>query len=266
MIKFCNKNYTEEDFINEFFDGDYTVGTKAINALLSQGKAVKVEESMRTKESRSILKALEEDGLKDMADVHDLYDEMEKDFNKEKQRAGRMTYPKIELDFGNVVRAQEFEEFVKTEMRLETKLVIQGKAIILEVMNPTDSEYNTIVLRYKADNTVKKVLSVVDKTATGATDAVNYASTKVLVPTVQVGAKAGASILKTLFSTTAKATGTVISALAQGTKDCYKEVTTDADVLRAGRDLLEVKNTATRSVKSMSSNMGGGSGIRVTEQ
>lgn len=262
-LNFCGQMYTLEKFALEFCDGDETQADKVIETLVKQGRANWVENDPKAKENKAFMKSLVQQTIEEQAELHDTYDELQKEFKRNNARAGRLTYPKIELDFAHLGKAQEFQLYVANELRLESEIALRNSTCVLVIFEPTDKEYNAMVRKYKTENAINSAVGGVDKVATTATKAVDYTATKIVAPTVQVGAKAGVSILKTLTVTGVKATGTIISALAHGTKQCVQEIQTDPDVLRASRDLLNVKDSTMRGIRGHAT--ASGSGVRIVD-
>lgn len=260
-LNFCGQMFTVEQFAKEFSEGNETQAEKVIEVLIAQGRANWVEMNPRQKEDRVMMKALVQQTIEQQADLHDHYDNLQKEYKRNQAREGRLTYEEIELDFAHLGKAQEFQLYVANVLALESEIALKGNVCTLRVFDCTDKELNAMSLKYKTENTIGAVVGGVDKVASGATKAVDYTAKQVIAPTVQVGAKAGVSILKTLAVTGVKATGTIVSALASGTKQCVSEIQTDPDVLRASRDLLGVKDSAMRAVRSHSTSVG--NGIRV---
>lgn len=260
-LNFCGQMFTLEQFANEFAEGDINKASQTIEILIAQGRANWVEHDPKARENKEFMRALVQQTIVEQADLHDQYDVLQREHEREKKRAGRLTYPEIELDFAHLGKAQEFQLYVANVLALESEIAIRGSQCVLKVFNCTDKELNAMSLKYKTENAINSVVGGVDKVATGATKAVDYTAKQVIAPTVQVGAKAGVSILKTLAVTGVKATGTIVSALAAGTKQCVSEIQTDPDVLRASRDLLGVKDATMRAVRSHSTATG--NGIRI---
>lgn len=262
-LNFCGQMYTLDKFAEDFCEGDKVQANQVIETLIAQGRANWVEHDPRAKENKQLMKALVQQTIEEQANVHDQYDDLQREFKRNQAREGRLTYPKIELDFAHLGKAQEFQLYVANELRLESEIALRGTKCVLIVFEPTDKEYNAMVRKYKAENAINSVVTGVDKVASSATGAIDYTAQKIVAPTVQVGAKAGVSILKTLAVTGVKATGTIVSALAAGTKQCAQEIQTDADVLRATRDLMNVKDSALRTVRSHASATG--NGVRIVD-
>jgi len=262
-LNFCGQMYTFEKFTQEYCDGDFNQAEVVINTLIKQGRANWVEYDKKAKENKALMKALIQQTIEEQADIHDQYDELQKEFARNQQREGRLTYPKIELDFAHLGKAQEFQLYVVNELRLESEIALRGTKCTLIVFEPTDKEYNAMVRKYKTESAINTAVTTVDKVASNTTDIVDYTATKIIAPTVQVGAKAGVSILKTLAVTSAKATGTIVSALAAGSKQCVKEIQTDPDVLRASRDLLNTKDSIAKGFRAHTTSTG--NGIRIID-
>lgn len=262
-LNFCGDIYTVEKFAKEFAESNEETALIVIEKLIKQGRANWVDTSQTKKQDKALLKTLVQEAIQEQAEVYDNYDRQALEFKHQQQRANRLTYKGIELDFAHLGKAQEFELWIVQELNLETEVAMKNGHAVLRVFNLTDKDMNAINLRYKADKGIQTVVGSVDTVAKNATKAVDYTATKVLAPTVQVGARAGVSILKTLAVTGAKTTGTLISALTNGTKQCVQEVRTDADVVRATRDILDAKDSTMRMIRNHTGSAA--SGVRIID-
>lgn len=257
-LNFCGQLFTLEQFAEELCEGNQERASGVIEELVRQGRAAWIEQNPQEKEQKQLMKTLVQQTLVENANLHDQYDTLQEEYRREKARAGRITYDAIELDFAHLGKAQEFQIYVANTLRLESEITLRGSACVLKVFNCTDKELNAMSMKYKAENAINSVVHGVDKVATGTTKAVDYAAKQVVAPAVQVGAKAGVNILKTLAVTSIKSTGSIVSAIAAGSKQCVQEISTDPDVLRASRDLLGVKDATMRAVRSHSTSVGNG--------
>ena len=261
-LNFCGQLYTLEAFANEFSNGDAVQASKVIEVLIGQGRANWVQSTQTAKQDKQLMKALVQQAIGNEADKHDKYDQMQKQYNREVKRENRLTYDEVEFDFAHLGKAEEFEAHVINNMGLESEIALRSGKAVVRVYNLTDQDLNSLSRKYNTEKAINGVVGGVDKVASSATKAVDYTAKQVIAPTVQVGAKAGVSILKTVAVTGFKTAGTLVSAIASGTKQCASEISTDADVLRASRDLLDVKDSAMRAVKSRTG-ASVGNGIRI---
>lgn len=263
VITFYGQTYTVQQFADAYSEGDVTNAIGAMTILLNNGRA-KLYEGTQSKEAKAFQKTYSEQSVKDSAYEHEMYEEMNKDYRAEQRREGKLVYPCVEYEFAYPLKAQEFEHYVKTQLRIaDTEVSTRNGKCSLKVYNVTDAEVNAMSRQYKADKVTQAAVGVVDTTVRRTTDAVHYGATRVVSPIIQVGAKAGASIFKTLLTTTAKTAGTLVSATTQGVKSATYEIKHDPDVLKGTRDILEAGDSIRRKV-----NMGqsGGGGITIHQQ
>lgn len=260
VITFYGKIYTVDQFAEAFSNGDTESAMGAMTVLLNNGRA-KLYEGTLNKEAKAFEKTYHEESIKDAAYEHENYEELNKDYNAEQKREGRLTYPCVEFDFAYPLKAQEFEKYVRDTLRVkDTEISLRDGKCSLKVYNVTDYELNAMSRTYKADKVTQAAVGVVDTTARRVTDAAHYGATKVVAPVIQVGAKAGASIFKTLLTTAAKTAGTLVSATTSGVKSAAYEIKHDPDVLKGTRDILEAGDAMRRKVNLSNPS---GSGITI---
>lgn len=206
----------------------------------------------RTPQQAKIAKVLDKIGLeeeiKEKAKTFDAYDQAQKDFIINQQRANRGIYEVAELDFAHLGKAQEFELWVNKELNLETCVKIRNGLTTVEIHNLTDKDLNKINLKYSTENAIGKTMDIVDKGATTAVKSADYVANQVLVPTGKVVGKAGVAIAGSITKAGIKTLGGFISNAIRGGKEAYKEIMNDPDVVRAGADLIDVKNSAKKAV------------------
>ena len=254
-IDFHGKHYTADQFAIEYCGGDITKAIPAMQVLVNKGQA-KIYER-KTKEQKVFEKVDREETWSEKADTHDMLEEGIKDFRAQQKRENKALYKQVEFDFPNILTAQMFQQTMVKELRLqETEISLRGAAVVVVFRNVTDSELNFMNRTYKTDKVVASAVNVVDTAARRTTDATHYAATKVIAPVVQVGARAGASIFKTILTTGAKVAGSLVTATTQGVKNAAHEIKHDPDVLRAGRELIDVKDAALRTTRNMGSGTG----------
>jgi hypothetical protein len=260
VISFYGQTYNVDQFAQAFSDGDKTNAIGAMTILLNNGRA-KLYKGAENKQTKAFEKTYEEQSIKDAAYEHENYEEKNKDYRAEQKREGKLTYPCVEFEFAYPLKAQEFENYVKKDLRIiDTEISVRGGRCVLKVYNVTDSEVNAMSRTYKADKFTQNAIGVVDTTAKRATDAVHYTATKVVSPVIQVGARAGASIFKTILATAAKTAGTLVSATASGIKSAAYEIKHDPEVLKGARDIIEVGDSVRRKVGT---GQCGGAGITI---
>lgn len=260
VIEFKKQRYDMESFANLYTAEDKETAISVVQSLVDKGKA-KVINSLSAEEA-TFQQVLKEEAWSEKADSHDMLEEANKDFRAQQKREGKATYAQVEFDFANLLVAQQFQSTIVKNLRIqESEIAIRPGIVVVVFKNITDAELNSINRLYATDKFVGSAISLVDTAGQKTTDAVHYAATKVIAPTAQVGVRAGVSIFKTLLTTSAKVTGGLISATSQGIKSAAQEIQNDPEVLRAGRDLIDVKDGISRQVMKIGNNSTGGGRI-----
>lgn len=261
-VKFNGKIHTIEQF-RDMYQPNATIeeALQATALLLQKGKMVIADE--RTKVEKVFSKALSEEEWKAAAEQHMVFEEQHLDYKAEQKREGRSIYEEIEVPFSNLLKAQEFQANIVQRLRIkETEIKLRPGEVILIFFNVTDSELNYIKRLHSADRYVDTAVSTVGKGAKLATDLTHFTATKVISPVVQVAARSSVSILRTLLTTGAKTAGSFITAASQGIKEAAFEIRHDPDVLKAGRELIQTKDSITRTVSGFSNGSNSGN-IRI---
>jgi hypothetical protein len=256
IIKFNGRNYSIDSFAKQYNSGDTEAAKKALTVLVEQGRAAIQE--FKTKEQKKMEAALKEEELKSTVESFEHFEEQAKDFTAEKKREGCLRYGAVEYDFPHILKAQEFQEAMEAELRIQDSEIIMRKTCVVVVFKDiTDVEKAYIDKRYNIENAVDKAVGVVDKVATTATDAVHFTAVKVASPIAKVGFKAGANILKTTLTAIAKTAGTAVTATSQGIKSAAHEISHDPDVLKAGKELYDTKDAIAKKIVGGNGSKGG---------
>lgn len=262
-LKIGKSILTVEEFKEKYASelDDVTV-EETLNVLESKGNIVWMDQiDPAVQQVEKILnKSEKEISIVNAANQADEFDQQAKEFKLDKKRANQLKHKGYYWMFGNIQQARIFEEYVANNLGLQTEISFVLGQPKLTVYNITDKEIGELDRKYKLESGIQTAVNVVDKTATTATKAVDYTAQKVIAPVVQVGAKAGVSILGTVAKTGAKSLGTIISAIATGSKQCVKEIKHDDDVLRAGRELINVKDEIKHAVVNKTSTHSGNGG------
>lgn len=260
-FKFGGKVYTVEVFKEKFAsDQDDEAIEIALKKLEESGDLVWIDElDPQTRKEATILERVQkEQTIVEAANMADEFEQQAKDFKHEQKRANQLKHKGCYFMFGNATQARDFENWVTQNLALETEISFVKGQPKLKIYDVTDQEISMMTRKYNLENGIQSVVDTADNLAQGATKAVDYTATKVLVPVAKVGAKAGVSILGTVAKTGAKTLGTLISSIAIGSKQCAKEIRNDEDVLRAGRELIQTKNELKKAVNKHTGTMGAG--------
>ena len=246
-IKFAGKIFTLEDFAVKFYGGDLDVALSQLELLVNQGRASIIYPAKEVGVEQ-IEKANEQQEFYDL--VEEIYNDEQREqaFKVAQKREGRLTYKAVDFAFPTQTKAREFKVNVDA-LNLESQMFLNDDdTITLQVKNLTDAELNKLQLLYKTERVVNNTLKAVENGASKATSAVDYTATKVVVPVVTVGAKAGVGVLKTLTKTTAKTASTLLTSLSHGVKQTSMELKKDSDILKAKAEILGVKDNLMQSV------------------
>lgn len=256
-IKFAGKILMLEEFAERFYRGDLDTALEQLALLVEQGRA-------------SIIYPAKDKGVEQIEKANtqqEFYDKVEEVYNDEdrerafklaQKREGRLTYKAVDFAFPTQTKAKAFKQNVDA-LNLESQMFLnEDDTITLQVKNITDADLNKLQLLYKTEKAVQNTLKAVESGASKATEVVDYTANKVVVPVVAVGAKAGVGVLKTLTKTTAKTASTLLTSLSHGVKQTTKELKNDADLLKAKKELLSVKDSVMQTVATHKSVTGKG--------
>lgn len=266
IFQFNGKTYTMVQFAEAFANSNLEAAIGAVEQLHRKGRIKLANQD--SKEQKIFDSVEREIKFEEAANEYDREVEETKDARAYARRQGRATYPEIELDYPTkskmFAHKTDFMEHLRlTENQFDTKVNVNGYTMV--IYNITDQELNYIQRTYKMDMGISNAISAMGSGANKVTDAVNYTADKVIAPAAQVAAKVGASVAKTGIKTATKVGASLFTALVRGVKEAAHDVRNDADVLRAGRELINAKDTVTRKINGFGTNAGG-SGIRVKSE
>lgn len=240
--------YTYDQFVVEFGHGDETKAEIIFDILAKKGQAKLIEEK-ESKVQKRVAKALTENKLEVLAEHIEDEEEYAKDKAVELKRKNRLTYESIEVPFNSTMEATEFQNKIKKSLRLkDTSIRNNDGDIFLIIYNITDKEVDKINKMYQAEKITKGSVELLDKGLTGATKTVNYAAVNVLAPVAKTAAKGILSLARTAATTLVKTGASVITTTKEGVKDTVEAVSTDKDVIKASRDILDLKDGLKRKV------------------
>ena len=168
------------------------------------------------------------------------------------------------LAFNTSLEATKFETWVNSLGVLQTGQYQEDNGVIkLAIKEVTPQEYTKITTRYKADNAISGGMRMTNQIVKGTTNTINYGLSEVVAPTAKIVGEAGINIGKGLFHTLIKTGAGLINSTAKGVADTKVALQTDAECLRAVRQLQDVKNGVKRGVATKMQNSGVGNGIEM---
>lgn len=233
-----------QEFTDEYCDGNLETAKGAIEILIKKGKVVFNESS--TRQENVLKSAAKEEVIKGIVEQFEEDEETIDKFQKAQKREDRGKYESIELPFATLTDAQATENFVKNKFFLETRIEIQGKQFILVVFDITDAEVNAIGRKFQLENLVDTSVGLVNKGVHGLAGAVDFAASKVLVPTFKVGATTGVAVTKTAVNTIAKTGSVLVSSIIRGSKQAKNELIADREILSAVDEIIQTKDSIMR--------------------
>lgn len=260
---FHGKDYTVDEFATAYAEGDIDKALDLANILYAKGKVIIRDNS--TPEEKVFKKVQGEVDIVSQANAADQEQEAILDYQAAQKREGRMTYPKIELDYPSSALARiHGMKFIK-ELRLQEEQIninstISGK-IVMTISDITDAEFNAICRIYKTDKIINSAMSMATKASNTVVGGFNFGTEKIAVPTLDLGIKTGMGILRGLSKVVVKTGSTLITSAMQSAKQTASEVADDPDVLRARRELIETKDAIKRKIGNVSNS--GGNGIKI---
>lgn len=250
-VLILGQKFTVEEFAIQELEGDIQLAIATIEVLISRGEA-EVLGARKSKTTQKIEKALKEKESLNKADYVRHEEEKQKDNRAQTKKEGRLLHEQIIVDYNAVKQAKEHKALFEENLRLDgIQLVMNDDdSYSLVIPNVSDKDVDYISRTLKADSIVGGAVKGIDMGITGATKAVDYTAKKVLSPTIAIATKGVVSIGRTLFSTVAKAGGTMISAGAEGGRRTASELSQDDDIIKAKQELINAKNGIRRGFNS----------------
>jgi len=260
---FLGQVTTLQEFADEYCDGEVNTAREAIKILIKKGKIEFTEKS--SKQENVLMNVAKEEMLADIVNQFEEDDETKDKFTKDQKRENRSKYASIELPFATVTDAQATENYIKDKFYLQTEIKVVGRQYILIVYDITDAEVNAIGRKFQLENLIDGTVNLVNKGVGGVAGAVDFTASRVLVPTLKVGANAGVAVAKTAVNTVAKTGSMLLTSIIKGTKQAKKELSSDREVLSAVNELVETKDAIARQMNSLLNSTKTNSAIKINK-
>lgn len=242
--------YSLQEYADEYHNGNIQLGIESFELLEKKGSARTIEVE-KNKTEKSIEKAYKEKGVTALAEYIESEEDIALDKKAERKRDGRLVYESIEIPFNNIIEATQYETQFKKALRLkDTEVRSRNGNIELVLYNITDADYNYVSRVYSRDKAINNTVGFVDKGLTGVTDAVDYTAKNIIAPVTKVTTKGVASLFKTVASTVARTGATIVTSTKEGAIDTFESISTDKEVIKAGRDLIDAKDTICRTTNN----------------
>lgn len=254
---------TFEDFKNKFGIVDDEQALKTAIALVKKNKILVKE--VETDEDVLMNKANKELELQEMVDAILLEEDNAKTIERQSKIDGKDLLD-IELTFTSSAQAIQAEQWINSIGIENTSVTIKKGVFYLAIKQITPQEYTKIARKYKLDKTIETGVKYAEKAVMGTTDMVNYAATKVVAPSAKILGKAGLNIGKGLVHTGAKVGASLVNNTVKAGKETKEALRTDTELIKAKKELIDVKDSVFGKFKKMLNPTGKTSGINITNK
>lgn len=235
------KKYTMEAFMSKFAITDEAKAIQYATLLVKKGKAsvysaTSDEESLISKldQEQAFIDMMNQLESEEYSSVQAKREELKEDVD----------LVSISLSFKTSAEACAAENWISSLGIEDTEISMKKGAIKLIIRNITPQEYTKIATRYQLEKAINTTVGMAGKTIVGATDAVNYLSTKVVAPTAKIAGEAGMNLGKGIFHTGVKVGAGLVNATSKAVTDTKVAMATDTELLKAKRELIDAKDSA----------------------
>ena len=255
---FAGRKMTLGEFCEQYGldNDDKQSAAIVINGFIKKGK-LRLIESQEQQAYASVAKDL---ALDEKLELLAQEETEENQSRHDQKRAGRLTYGEVEFDVAGRASVEELHQFVTQKLYLKADVVKDGAGYVLTVYGATDADLNAINRRRQIDKASKAIYRGTTKAADSVVGAIDFTAQKVAVPVAKAGVKTTFGLLKAVAKTVGAVGSTVISSGASAIRQTASELSNDTDVLRARRELIDVKDSAVRKFNSQNSF---GNGVRI---
>lgn len=235
------KKYTMEAFMTKFAITDENKAVQYANMLVKKGQAVVYS---ATSEEDELISKLDED-----IDFQNMMSQLEAEEHasiqaKRNEVKEDTDLVSIALTFKTSAEACTAENWVNSLGIEDTEISMKKGAIKLVVRDITPQEYTKIATRYQLEKGINTAVDYAGKTIVGATDAINYTATKVVAPVAKIAGEAGMNLGKGLLHTGVKVGAGLVNATSKAVADTKVAMATDTELLKAKKELVDVKDSA----------------------
>lgn len=235
------KKYTIEAFMTKFAITDEAKAIQYANLLIKKGKATIY--NTKSDEEELISKLDEEQAFIDMMNQLESEEYSSVQAKREESKED-VDLVSIALTFKTSAEACTAENWINSLGIEDTEISMKKGAIKLLVRNITPQEYSKIATKYQLEKAINTTVDIAGKTLVGATDAVNYVATKVVAPTAKIAGEAGMNLGKGLFHTSVKVGAGLVNATSKAVTDTKVAMATDTELLKAKKEIIDVKDNA----------------------
>lgn len=263
-IKALGKIMTFGRFASIYTDNDLESAVNMFELLVKKGNANIID--TRSKDEKFMEKLLAEEAVVAMGNAVEEFEHERKVNSQKFKNEGRLTYPEIQIQYPDFLSASQAEQFYQKELLLEdTEVTKKGGICYLIVRDITDNQLNFINATYKRDRVVAGAMNLTEKGVDNIVGAVDYTAKNVLSPAFKIGAKGAIGLIKSLTGVVARTGATVVTSTTKGAKETIEYLRDDEEVIKAGKDLINTKDSISRSLNDKFGSSSINAGINIVK-
>ena len=143
--------------------------------------------------------------------------------------------PEVQIDFENLHDAKVMENYVKTELLLDS--VVSENPVMLCVYDVPENKLGAIRRRVAIEKFSKGTVKVINNTRDAVVGAADFAAYRVVAPVAQAGIKATAGVAKVVAKTALATGATLVGSTLENARKTGSELKTDPEVIHAKSEL-----------------------------
>jgi hypothetical protein len=252
QVFFSGKKMSMQEFLDSCdMSADDNGILIVINKLIKKGK-LRILDDPKENDFQTAFEDLELDSA--ISDIE------EDDYNTEKYRRakkkeGQLIFELIEIDFPSRQSVQDMLEYCAKRMIVSSAEARDG-LYVLTLENISESELAGIRRYQFLNKTGANLTKTADGIAKHTVNTVAFTAQNVVLPATRAGLTAALGVVKTVLKTGTQVGSNIITNTTMNAKTMKKELSTDHEVLKAKRDLIDAKDSIMRFFKSGSSSSG----------
>ncbi len=225
----------------------------AVNKLVKKGK-MRILEDKTNNDFESTYKELELDLA--ISDIEEDNFNTEK-YNRAKKKEGQLIFDDlIELDFPSRQAVNDMMDYCNKRM-ISASAEQRDGLYVLTLENISESELAGIRRYQFLNKTGANIAKTADSVAKHTVNTVAFTAQNVVLPTARAGLTTALGVIKTVIKTGTQVGSNIITNTTSNTRTMTKELSTDHEVLKAKRDLIDAKDSIMRFFKSGNSSSSG---------
>lgn len=235
------KKTTMEQFKTKFGIESDERALSLAGTLVKKGKAQIYSDKSQEDE---LIKSLEADQL--LASIVDQIDNEEYSHKQVKREQAKedTDLVSIKLAFKTSNEAVQAEHWINSIGVEDTEITMKKGAVYLTINDITPQEYTKIATKYQVEKALNTAVDLTGKALKNTTNAINYTATNVVAPVAKIAGEAGMNLGKGLVHTGVKVGAGLVNSASKAVSDTKVAMATDTELLRAKKELIDVKDSA----------------------